>query len=128
MVSAMTRLSKHERLQVTYAIEDTLENYCRACPYFNLNTPSKICVTCPVSVQLKEYGVKLGFERKLPIERNEQQKDWTDADEKYLIEAYKNRYSYSRMAADLDRTVPSINMRLRKLRDAGKIVVRSNRK
>ena len=124
----MTKLSKHERLQVTRAIEDTLDDFCRACPFFNLNTPSKTCVICPASIQLKSYGVQLGFERSLPIERNGQQKDWTDADDKYLIEAYEKHFSYAKMAADLERTIPSINMRLRRFRKEERIVLRGARK
>lgn len=123
----MTKVSKRERLRITYAIEDTLDNYCRACPYFNLNTPSRVCVLCPASVQLRKCGDALGYEKVLPIERDKP-RDWTDDEEKYLIEAYEYSYSYTKMAADLNRTIPSVNMRLRYLRERGKIVIRSDRK
>lgn len=56
----MTKLIKHERLRFTHAIEDALDNYCRAdCPYLDSRDADRVCMTCPVGVRLQGFGAKL---------------------------------------------------------------------
>lgn len=114
----MTKLSKHERLNTTHAIEDTLDNYCRAsCPYFNLNTPSPVCATCPVAVQLQEYGAKL-----IPNEtyKKNGHKRWTDAEDSFLIK-HRGIKNTRTLAEDLKRSPESVRDRIKRLRAKGLI-------
>lgn len=110
----MAKLSKHERLQVTYAIDDLLDGYCRAgCPHENHNTPSPVCSTCPVSVLIREHGTKLESEGKADM-RN----FWTPEEDAILVSSYGKK-SVADIAETLGRTTRGIYQRAKLLKDKG---------
>ena len=114
----MTKLSRHERLKVTHAIEDTLENYCRSgCPFFGLNTPSEVCKTCPVSITLQEHGSKLWSEDELkPVVKQ----PWSKNDDNYLLRS-RGKKKLAEIAEKLGRDIGNVDRRVRYLKDKGVI-------
>ncbi len=110
----MTKLSKSERTQITHAIEDTLENYCRAdCPYFGLNTPSEVCQTCPVSLSLLEIGSKLWSKDELkPIVKS----PWTTEEDDFLISS-RGKMKLVDIAKALGKSLSLVDKRVRHLKN-----------
>lgn len=113
-----SKLTKRERLQITYAIEYILDGYCRAeCPFFNLNTPSAVCSTCPAQVKLREHGKKLVSDDK----REEYIRSlWTDEENSFLIK-HHGKKKVKVIAEALKRTPDSVYDRVRILKRKGLI-------
>lgn len=112
------KLTKRERIQVTYAIEDTLDAFCRAdCPFFGLNSPSVVCGTCPAAVKLRECGKLLGFAetqtKKKPV-------PWSDEEIDFLIRA-RQEMKLDDIADAFGRTYTSVTHMVHKLKKKGLI-------
>lgn len=113
----MKKLTRHERLKITYAIDDTLESYCRAdCPHANQNTPSPVCTTCPISIVLQEYGDKLnGVKEKVKKPKKAIPVRWKKEDDEFLIQSI-GKLSTKEIAKKLKRTETSVYKRATRLK------------
>lgn len=116
------RLTKRDRLQITNAIEDTLGDYCRVCPNSGGNNPSSVCALCPINSRLQEYGKRLSScgVRSAVVETYSAN-PWSEKEDAYAIRAFSNGASYAKIASELNRTIASVNMRLRRLRKEGRV-------
>lgn len=106
-----------EMIQVVYAIDDTLDAYCRACPNLN-NITSKICETCPIGVELQSYGALLGGGEKI----DKPHVRWSKKDNAKLIKLYGSGVPASEIAHKLKRTKQSVYKRLARLKKNGVII------
>ncbi len=115
----MAKLTKHDRLQVTHAIEDTLEAYCRVCPYIDSRNVETMCSTCPVGVILKSYGMRLTNEEVAP----EKPAKWTPEEDAKLMDLVsKAKFGgMEDVAIAMGRTLYSCYMRKSKLAKKGLI-------
>lgn len=118
----MTKLAKRERLQVYYAIDDTLDDFCRAdCPHSGLikQSLSAVCEACPISARLREYGLKL---EDVELDEIVVPDKWSQEEDDYLISAFGDT-KVKGIAEKLDRTVRSVYQRIHRLKKKGLIKI-----
>ena len=102
-----------ERVQVTNHIEDTLDEYCRNCPYlYQFN--HRNCKKCPVAGLLQEYGRELGWgeDSNKPKGHNR----WS-IEEQDILERYHGKIQVREIAKKLGRSESSVRKRIVRMRE-----------
>lgn len=62
----MNAIGKKERMELTFKIEDILNQNCRICPEKNTHFMSnEVCQTCPALKELQQNGTQLGWKDSL---------------------------------------------------------------
>lgn len=85
--------------------------YCKDCGLDFLTPKGRYCPLCGDNINV-EFIRRIWFDRKFKTSN----KRWTKDDLETLVLMYKNNYSYSDIAKELNRTYNAISRKLQRLR------------
>lgn len=115
-------MKKQNRMSTLIEIDNLLNKHCHPC-----DNPKKsgnvACKDCPIGHELTILGKRLGFADKnvkIYAPRGEN-KPWTMADEKILIDAHKSKMRYIEIAELLERTKASVESKIKVFQRRGRL-------
>ena len=108
---------KRKRVAILYDIETTLSNFCRVCPNHGTNKSQvKVCASCPIDYQLKEYGTELLGKPFAELTMNA----WTDQ-ESAVIKKWHGHKTVADIAVYLGRTQNATYARIKTMKNKGEL-------
>lgn len=114
----MAKLTKHERARIALQIGFTSDSYCRVCPNSGLNSPSRVCLSCPVGVVLRDLGSQLDSSQK---QRAVVHIRWTVEDDDFLLRRL-HVMPYKKIAEKMGRSYHAVAKRAQILREKGAVL------